>query len=580
QNDGQDPSWDALFYSAGRLVADGWVAEMSIPFKSLRYPGKGRDEVHRWGFQIQRDIESKNESVVWAPVSRDIMGFIRQMGVLQGMTDLSTSRNFEIMPTFTAIKSGTLDTSSGTFRNADVSPEAGVNVKYGITSNLTADFTLNPDFSQIESDRPQIDVNQRFPLFYPELRPFFLEGQEIFDSPGPVTFIHTRMIVDPRFGAKLTGKVGKTMLGVLVADDEAPGKTDDRNDPAFGHSAHVVLARARYDIFSESYVGLIATDREFMNGHSRVGGVDGQFRFGRNHRFGIKMIASDRFDAEHGRRSGPMVDIGFRKQGRNLSYGISHWEVHPNFGTDVGFVRRVDMRQTNISGGYSWWPEGWVVNWGPRGYYTRNYDYAGVLQDEQVNASLNAQLAKNINVSVGANREMERYSGINFRKTRAYFGGSINTSRRISIGGFFSGGHQVRYVEEDPFLGRGGNANLFITVRPFSRLQSQIDILTSDLRDLRDHTQVFDVKIYRGLTTYQFTERLLARNITEYNSLNRTKTVNLLLTYRINAGTVFFAGYDDHHQQGDKISADTFPTTAYTRTNRAFFTKLQYLFRY
>jgi hypothetical protein len=152
QNDGQDPSWDALFYSAGRLVADGWVPEMSIPFKSLRYPGKGRDEVHRWGFQIQRDIESKNESVVWAPVSRDIMGFIRQMGVLQGMTDLSTRRNFEIMPTFTAIKSGTLDTSSRTFRNADVSPEAGVNVKYGITSNLTADFTLNPDFSQISAD--------------------------------------------------------------------------------------------------------------------------------------------------------------------------------------------------------------------------------------------------------------------------------------------------------------------------------------------------------------------------------------------------------------------------------------------
>jgi len=115
---------------------------------------------------------------------------------------------------------------------------------------------------------------------------------------------------------------------------------------------------------------------------------------------------------------------------------------------------------------------------------------------------------------------------------------------------------------------------------PFSRLQSQIDVLTSNLRDPRDNTQVFDVKIYRGLTTYQFTERLLARNITEYNSLNRTKTVNLLLTYRINAGTVFFAGYDDHHRQGDQISADVFPTTAYTRTNRAFFTKLQYLFRY
>lgn len=289
-------------------------------------------------------------------------------------------------------------------------------------------------------------------------------------------------------------------------------------------------------------------------------------------------MGSDRLDSEHGRRRGPMIDVGFRKQGRNLSYGISHWEVHPDFGTDVGSVRRVDMRQTNLSG-YAWWPEGRLINWGPRGFYSRNYDFAGVLQDEQLNASLNAQFAKNITLSAGANRDMERYGGTNFRKTRAYFGGSINASRRISVGGFFGGGDQIRYVE-NPFVGRGANANLSVTLRPFSRLQSQIDVITSSLRDPRDNTQVFDVKIYRALTTYQFTERLLARNITEYNSLNRIETFNLLLAYRINAGTVFFAGYDDHYQQGNKISADLFPSSAYQRMNRALFTKLQYLFRY
>jgi len=557
---------------------------MMIPFKSLRYPGKKQGEAHRWGFQIQRDIESKNESVVWAPVSRDVMGFIRQMGVLQGMSDLSTSRNFELLPTFTAIAAGSLDTTSGTYDSAGVRPEGGVNVKYGITSNLTADFTLNPDFSQIESDRPQIDVNQRFPLFFPELRPFFLEGQEIFDSPGPVTFVHTRTIVDPRFGAKLTGKVGKTMLGLVVADDEAPGKVDDPSDPAFGQSAHVVIGRAKYDVFPESYVGVIATDREFINGYSRLGGIDSQFLFGRNHRLGIKVMASDRRDSENGRRTGPMMDIGFRKQGRSLNYGISHWEIHPEFGTDVGFVRRVDMRQTNISGGYVWWPEGRVIFWGPRGFYTRNYDFAGVLQDEQISGSFQFQFANNINASAGMNRDMERYGGIDFRKTRGYVAGNINTSSRVSVGGFFSTGDQIRYVEEDPFLGQGANASLFVTLRPFSRLQSQIDLITSDLHD-PGGAEVFDVKIYRALTTYQFTSRLLARNIAEYNSLNRTWAVNLLASYRINAGTVFFAGYDDHLQQGDRISADgtnpggVFTTTSYRRTNRAFFTKLQYLFR-
>src|SRR4029077_19622965 len=130
--------------------------------------------------------------------------------------------------------------------------EAGLNVKYGITSNLTFDLTYNPDFSQIESDRQQIEVNQRFPILYPELRPFFLEGQEIFRIGGPVTFIHTRTIVDPRFGAKLSGKVGRTTVGLLVANDEAPGKVDDPQDPAFGRKAQFVVGRARYDLYRES----------------------------------------------------------------------------------------------------------------------------------------------------------------------------------------------------------------------------------------------------------------------------------------------------------------------------------------
>ena len=211
-----------LFDSGGTLVEDGWTAEMAIPFKSLRYPS---NDTHRWGFQIARSIRGKDETVVWAPVSRDISGFLPQMGLLDGLRGLSTSRNLEIQPTVTAIQAGSLDRSTGGFDEAR-QPEGGVNLKYGVTSNLVLDFTYNPDFSQIESDRPQIEVNRRFPLFFSELRPFFLEGQEVFDVRGPVNFIHTRTIVDPRYGAKLTGKVGKATLGVLIANDEAPGKVD------------------------------------------------------------------------------------------------------------------------------------------------------------------------------------------------------------------------------------------------------------------------------------------------------------------------------------------------------------------
>lgn len=573
---GGDESWDALFGSTGRLVEDGWTAELAIPFKSLRYPARRGGELHCWGFQIQRDIESKNESVVWAPVSRDIPGLLRQMGVLDGLTNLSRSRNVELLPTITAIQVGNLDRTTGAYATQDVE-EGGINVKYGITPNLTLDFSYNPDFSQIESDRPQIEVNQRFPLQYPELRPFFLEGQEIFRIMGTQA-VHTRTIVDPQYGVKLTGKVGKTALGIVVANDEAPGKVGSPNDPAFGKSAQFVLGRVRYDFYSESYLGAIVTDREFLDSHSRLTGFDGNFRLGRNHRVGFSGMVTDRQDQAGLQRTGHMFDAHFRKEGRNLSYMVLHREINPDFQTDAGFIRRVDLKNTMGNVSYRWWPESWVINWGPRINYDRNYDFQGVLQDEGMEASLNAQFARNMGMNVQITRDMERFGGINFWKTRYSFGGGMNTSRRISFGGRFSAGDQIRFVA-DPFLGSSTESNLNMTLRPVSRLQSEINVNTSRLTDPRDASEVFNVKIVRSLTVYQFTERLLVRNITEYNTFARALAGNLLFTYRVNAGTVFYAGYDDHLEESAKINSLLFPGTSYRRTNRAIFAKLQYLFR-
>jgi len=518
---------------------------------------------------------------VWAPVSRDIPGFLRQMGLLEGMSDLSVSRNLEVLPTFTAIRIGALDTTSGGFPT-DTQPEGGVNLKYGITSNLTADATFNPDFSQIESDRQQIEVNQRFPLFYSEQRPFFLEGQEIFQSTGgssSVNLVHTRTIVDPRYGAKLTGKVGKTTLGVIYANDEAPGHVPDPTDPLFGQSAQFFIGRARYDMYSESSIGVLVTDREFQDSYSRIGGVDGAFRIGRNYRVNLRAMASDHRDLAGVRNSGPLFDANFVKEGRHLSYGIFHNRIAPGFRTDVGFVQRVDLKRTNAAFTYRWWPENWIVRWGPLVSVGRNYNYADELQDQESQVRTEFQFARNILAVVGFSRDMERYSGVDFWKSRGYVYGQVNTSRIVSVGGSYSKGDQVRYMA-DPFLGFGTNVNMFITVRPFSRLQSQINITTSNLQDPRVDEQVFDVKIYRVQTTYQFTERLLARNILEHNTFDKTMGVNVLFTYRVNSGTAFYMGFDDRYKGLGSISDVPVQTTDYQKTNRAVFLKLQYLFRY
>jgi hypothetical protein len=573
-----DSSWDALFDSAGTLVDDGWTAEMAIPFKSLRYPSRGPDEPHQWGFQVQREIQSKNERVVWAPVSSDVSGFLTQMGRLDGMRQLSTSRNLELLPTATVVGSERLDGDSGLATHQDIR-EGGLSVKYGLTSNLTVDFTVNPDFSQIESDEQQIEVNQRFPLFFPERRPFFLEGQEIFDLDAPITVVHTRTVVDPRFGAKITGKIGRTSVGFVVADDQGPGHVD-AGDPAFGRTATHLFGRVRYDLYPESYVGLIVTDREFMDQRSRLGGVDTRLAIGTSQRLAIRALGSTHHDEAQVTRNGHLLNAAYRKAGRRLEYSGSYTEISPDFRTDSGFVRRTDQRRGEGNVSYRWWPENGIVNWGPRFDYSRNYQFDGTLQDQELEIEWRTEFDHNISLSANTNRHMERYNGIDFRKRRYRIEFNVDTSRFVSLGGSASWGDQIRYVDA-PYLGTGHNSDLRVTMHPTSRLETELNLTTSRFTSTRSGTDEFAIRIYRLLTTYQFTNRLLLRSILDYDNYDRTLGGNLLLTYRVNAGTALFVGYDGRYQAARHINEALYPGASdYRQTSRALFAKLQVLFRY
>ena len=584
-----DFSWDALFESAGQLVDDGYVVEMAIPFKSLRYPQRGGNASHRWGFQIARTIRGKDESVTWSPVSRGVAGYLTQMGVIEGMTGLSTSRNLEFLPTFTAFRFGSLDAATGGFADRDIEPEGGVNIKYGVTSDLTADVTFNPDFSQIESDRPQIQVNQRFDLFFPELRPFFLEGAEIFQFRGPVNLVHTRTIVNPRYGAKLTGKAGNTTIGVMYADDAVGGALADPNDPAYGSSAQTFVGRVRYDLYSESFVGAIFTDRQRADGHNRVAGIDSSFRLDDTHSFGLRAVGSEDAHADGTKTTGYVLNASLQKAGRNVTYALGWYNLSPDFNTEVGFLERTDQRWMLGSFAYRWWPESWLINWGPRVTYSRSHNFAGILEDEEASAGLDFQFAKNISFNASADRVLERFGGIDFWKTRFSSFGTVSTSRRIAFGFGVNRGDQIFFDPDSPYLGTDGGFVVFLNARPIPRLQSNVNIVTNRFVDpSRGDARVFDVKITRALTTFQFTDRFLFRNITEYNSLDKKLGLNALFTYRINAGTVFYAGYDDRFRQashidldlnGDGITERPWQSSAFRRENRAIFVKFQYLFR-
>ncbi|HVH26038.1 MAG TPA: DUF5916 domain-containing protein [Vicinamibacterales bacterium] len=575
-------SFNVLYYSGGQLVEDGWTAEMAIPFKSLRYPGKGAGETHRWGFQVRREIKSKDEKVVWSPVSRNNSNFLGQIGQLTGMTDLSVQRNFELLPTFTAVNTGVLNTSTGEF-GTDNATDAGIGAKYGITSNLTFDFTYNPDFSQIESDTQQIEINQRFPLNYPELRPFFLEGREIYEIPGRPQPVQTRKIVDPRYGAKLTGKVAQRWsVGMFVADDEAPGKVDDIASPAYGQRAQNVLGRVKYDLYRNSHVGVIFTDREFLNDFSRLIMTDTGLRLGETGNFGWRFYKSSQEEASIPKQ-GWATEMSIRRNSRNINWAVIANAISPEFGNALSFVQRTDQIQIMAPQfSYQWYPEGLIRNWSAGYNMPRLYDFdSHELLEANYQPNVRFQFARNVRVDASVLRQMESYRGIDFWKTRWNLSGNVNTSRKILFSYGVSDGDQIRFVA-NPFLGRLLDYNVSATFRPTSRLDSRLQIDVNRFTDPVEQRQEFHVRILRSSTTYQFTPRLLVRNILELNTgagSNHTLFENILLTYRVNSGTVFYFGYDDRFKEANAINAQLFSDPAYKRTNRAIFTKLQYLFR-
>ena len=276
---------------------------------------------------------------------------------------------------------------------------------------------------------------------------------------SPVQWVNTRTIVDPRFGAKLTGKVGNLAIGLLAADDEAPGNVSDHSDSKFGQTAKVLISRVRYDLYAQSYVGGLVTERRFMDGYSRAVGIDGQFGIGQSARFNYMAFQAKNRNLDGRETSGPSWGLFLQRDGRNLRINSYAGSNHPDAGTDVGFFRRNNTQDFWNTVSYRWWPESWIINWGPQVCYQRGYNYNWILEDELINTGLNLTFARNVTAGVGVERALERFGGIEFWKSRFTANANVATSRRISIGSNLSWGNQV-YFGANPFLGQGVEASV------------------------------------------------------------------------------------------------------------------------
>lgn len=563
-----DRNWDAFFLADARIDDRGYSIEMAIPFKSLRYPAS---PAQTWGFQVQRTIRRKNEEIFWRPRTRDVNGFLVQAGAIAFEKPTGTGKNLEIMPVITASK---VDAGK-------IEPQAGINLKYGITSDMTADMALNPDFSQVEADIPQVAVNQRYPLYYPEKRPFFLEGKELFNTPFELNY--TRQIVDPTWGVKLTGTAGKTTIGFLSAMDEnapvldIPGVADGVFKET-GNRSWVNVFRVRRELFAESYVGILLSDKEIgrsasglFDNYSRVAGVDGSFKFAGTNRFSFQFVGSKNKAGAETTAVVPAAVVSLAHQSRHVSASLEWTYLPPDFEAGMGYFERKDVKSLSARAGYSFLPQtDALIAVTPTVEYFRTYDFSGALTDDKATVGLRLNGWRQTNVFFEVTKGLERYEGVDFRGTQAFLGLSTEPFSWLNLFVMHSRGDGI-YYSEDPYQGWKSNTGLWITLNPTSSLRLSYDINHDAFFTRRGGENVYRINLLSQRISYQISKPLSLRWITDWDDYYQTLYLSFLVAYALRPGTVFYFGIEDNRERDEN--------GIFRGTGRYFFIKFSYWWR-
>lgn len=452
---GEDFSVDLLLESKGILHESGFNVEIAIPFKSLRFEaGKGK----LWGAHFFRRIKrNQNELDSWMPFSRSIDSNLAQEGHLTGLEGISVERTIELIPSLTVSQNGRFVRSftplpivsdPGRIVNEPVGLDLGLTAKFIPSSSMTVDLAINPDFAQVEADQLVVTANQRFPIFFPEKRPFFLEGIEIFQT--PITAVHTRAIVDPDLAVKTTGKKGRNTFGLMVASDNGPGNlsADDRgalngcleqrasdprvvcnNERFLDKNAYIGVLRLKRDVGKENSIGMMATSYNFIDKHNQVGGVDGRFRLNKQTTVSFQALGTTSrnffFDPNDGVNryrtgNGFGYSADYNVSGRNWGYEFYGEGFTRDYRADVGFVQRTN---SNFNYGFVRYnsdpnPKKKIVSYHVHNLTHVDYDWQGRMYIWESESLVELQLPRNSYVGSWWEPGYERLFDHEFGATR------------------------------------------------------------------------------------------------------------------------------------------------------------------
>ena len=628
---GYDSSWDTVWDSSGKVTAEGYVAMMAIPFKSLRFPNTLEQT---WGILFQRVVPHDNDNSFYPHVSSSIQGRLNQEAQLKGLAGINPGRNLQLNPygvtdAFRALDQR--DPNHPFFSGNHLGGTAGLDAKMIIHDSLVLDFTVNPDFRQLESDQPQNTVNQRFEVFFPEKRPFFQEGANFFNT--PVNLYFTRRIETPFAGLRLTGKLGPYGIGILAVDDRGPGRSVPDGDPLRRKRAYYTVGRLTRELWKQSQVGVFFSDREMsalpadrslcqnnapsstqqiacVTNSNRVGGADFTFHFGDHFQsFGqAAMSANDQADGTH--QYGALYHWYSAYSTRHIELENRYDDKNAGFVTLTGFFQRPDIRHEGQFFSYTFRPEGKILtSYGPQIFHGMDWDHNSTRLNYTFEPGFFVNLKANTNLtywhgyshtalrpvdfsSLTQTRDFSAdYSGISFSNTYfklVTFNGQFNWDKGINFSPVGS---------QPPFQANEVSGNLNATFHPLNPLTVDNGYILERLtiRPSSAHA-IVNAHVIRSKWNYQYNPRLSFRAIFQYNSLLRnplytsldqTKNFNtdFLISYLVHPGTAFYLGYNSNMENLDPFAISSH--SGLLRTNRSYindgrtvFAKISYLFRF
>jgi len=561
----EDDSWDAIWTSAGVIDDQGYTVEMAIPFSNLRFVDG--DQVKTWGFEVLR-VHPRDQKRIYRNVKddRNRNCTLCRLAKVQGFKNAKQGNQLELNPVLTVASSESRN-GDGRMVSNGTDYEPGVNLRWGITPEFTLDATVNPDFSQVETDNAQLSVNQTFALFFDEKRPFFLEGANFFNTDERV--VYTRNVTDPDVGLKITGRSGGHTIGAFAAQDAVtniiiPG-TFGSDFASLEEKSEVFASRYRYDFTPDFNVGAIATYRSAGDYTNVVGGVDGFFRWRDKHRIRAQFITTDTDNSQElqdnfdlaPNQSGNSYRLRYNYNSRNWFQYTNYSKYDEDFRADLGFITQVNKEQWVVGGGRvfysedSWWNQ---IEIGGDWDITHDSDGRVLERELEGRIEVNGPLQSYGNLGYVVRDRL--FDNVLFEEkfVNSYF--NIQPRRGLLLEAGFSFGDRIDFsntrlgdnVRIEPGIHYSINKHTQLFVHhTYDRLK---------VPGLRDRTaNLTDLRLI-----YQFTSRSFLRLTAQYQNIesesrldadfgvvdkDRSFNKQLLYSYKVNPRTVFFLGYSD-----------------------------------